>query len=229
MADSALELEKAAAAARAVDEVRDDMLVGLGSGSTSAYVVRRLGECVAEGLRITATATSHATETLARSLHIPLRPFAELSAVDVTIDGVDEIDPQLRAIKGGGGAHVREKIVAAASVRMIAVADSSKPVAVLGAKFPLPLEVLPFASAYVQRVLRERGLPLTQRVGRDGAPVVSDQGNWLFDMRTGPIESPETLAAELAEIPGVIGHGLFLTEIDLAIIARGEQVDVIAR
>ena len=140
-----LESEKALAAMRAVEEVRDGMLVGLGTGSTAAYAVESLSKRIRHGLRITAVATSQATETLARRLAVPLIPFQRLSSVDLTIDGADEIDHRFQAIKGGGGALLREKVIAAASTRVIVIVDSSKLVPQLG-KFPLPVEVVPFAT-----------------------------------------------------------------------------------
>lgn len=166
MAD--LEAEKALAARRAIDEVENGMLVGLGTGSTMAYAIRELGARVGKGLRIKAVATSSASEALARSLGIELLAGSEVARVDLAIDGADEVDPALNAIKGGGGALLREKIVAASADRMIVIVDSSKPVERLG-RFKLPLEVLPFASAWVARSLKNLGLDAGPRM-RGGAP-----------------------------------------------------------
>ncbi|WP_254513506.1 ribose-5-phosphate isomerase RpiA [Anatilimnocola floriformis] len=224
-----LAAEKAMAAEHAVAEIQDGMIVGLGTGSTTAFAIRALGVRVAAGLQIVATATSIATERLARSLAIPLRPFDELSKADLTIDGADEITPALQAIKGGGGALLREKIVAAASTRTIIIADSSKLVSTLGLGFRLPLEVLPFATAFVERSLTELGFAVTQRRQADGTPAMTDQQNYPFDVTVGAIPDPAALAARLAAIPGVLEHGLFLSEIDELFIARGGQVEVILR
>ncbi len=220
--------EQRLAAERAVEEVRGGMLVGLGTGRTAACAVRALAVRVRDGLRVTATATSGATEALAASLGIVLVPFAGVARVDLTIDGADEIDPQLRAIKGGGGALVREKIIATASDRMIAIVDSSKPVAVLG-RAKLPVEVLPFAAAFVERRLTEFGGRVELRTGAGGAVYATDQGNRIYDLHLGSIAEPETLARALHAIPGVIGNGLFLDEIDTAMIAEGDTVRVMER
>jgi ribose 5-phosphate isomerase A len=224
-----LEAEKAMAAELAVAEVQAGMLVGLGTGSTAAHAIRSLGARVAAGLQIEAVATSLATERLARSLSIPVRPFDEVSGVDLTIDGADQINSALQALKGGGGALLREKIVAAASTRTIIMADSSKVVAVLGQEMRLPLEVLPFASAFVERSLSEYGFAVTRRRQADGTTVLTDQQNYLFDVDVGAVHDPDQLACRLAAIPGVLEHGLFLSEIDELFIARHGKVDVIVR
>ncbi len=205
--------DKKAAADAAVAEVRDGMLVGLGTGSTAAFAIRRLGERVANGLSIRAVATSAASEALAREVGIEIVDFATVSHVDLTIDGADEVDSRLFAIKGAGGAMLREKIVAASSARMVVIADASKRVVRIGAA-KLPVEVLPFAAAYVLRVLAEM----------NGAPVVradyrTDQGNLVADCRFAPPDDIRTLASTLSAIPGVLGHGLFLDEVDAAYIA----------
>jgi len=225
---SDLENEKARAAYRAVDEVGDGMLLGLGTGSTAAYAIRELGKRVSQGLRIEATATSVASENLARSVGIELRPFNSIGRVDLTIDGADEVDPDLRAIKGGGGALLREKVVAAASDRVTIIVDSSKPVTCLG-KFKLPVEVLPFAISYVQQTLTTNKISMTQRLNRDGTPFLTDQGAYILDLSLGLIKDPVQLARWLDGIPGVIEHGLFLTEIDALFIGRGNDVEIINR
>lgn len=222
-----LEAEKSLAATRAVEEVRQGMLVGLGTGSTAAYAIRRLGELVGGGLKIEGTATSKATETLAQSVGIPLVPFDGVARVDLTIDGADEIDPHLRAIKGGGGALLREKIVASASQRVIIIVDSSKPKARLGS-FRLPVEVIPFASGYVEARIARFGVPAAKRMS-GSAPFVTDQGNHIIDMSFGEIPDPEGLASDLDAIPGVVEHGLFLSEISAVVIARGDTIEIIQR
>lgn len=227
MAD--LEQEKALAARRAVVEVKDGMLIGLGTGSTAAYAVREVARRIhEEGLKITATATSKATEALATSLGISMVSFDTLARVDLTIDGADEIDPQLRAIKGGGGALLREKVVAAASDREIIVVDSSKPVATLG-HFRLPVEVLPFAAAYVEAVIATFGVPFARRLKPDGQVFLTDQGAFIYDIGFGAIPDPVTLAHTLETIPGIIGHGLFLDQIDMVVIARGADLEILNR
>ena len=223
-----LEAEKALAAARAVQEVEDGMLVGLGTGSTASYAVRFLAERMGKGLKFKGTATSRATETLAQSLGIGLLPLVSISRVDLTIDGADEIDPHLRAIKGGGGALLREKLVASASDRVIVIVDSSKPVDQLG-RFRLPVEALPFARAYVESALTELGAPVALRTRTDGTPFVTDQGGYIFDLGFGSVEDPAGIAAALDAIPGVVEHGLFLTEIDRVVIARGDMLEIIDR
>ena len=209
--------EKKDAATRAVAEIRDGMLVGLGTGTTAAFVVTALAERIrTEGLRVRAVATSERTAKLASEERIEVLSFENVSAVDLAIDGADEIDASRRAIKGGGGALFREKVVAASAKRMIAVVDASKPVAKLG-KFPLPIEVVPFAAAFV--------LERVKTLWPSLAPVwrsrfKSDQGNYILDLPFGAIEDPPAVAAALAAIPGVLEHGLFLDEIDDVIVGR---------
>lgn len=221
---SMLESEKALAAARAVEEVHDDMLVGLGTGSTAAYAMKSLSNRIRHGLRITAVATSHATEGIARRLEVPLVSFERLSSVDLTIDGADEIDNSFQAIKGGGGALLREKVIAAASTRMIIIADSSKLVPQLG-KFPLPVEVVPFATEFVRPRLAELGANVALRT-LGGAPFLTDQKNYILDAAWGEITMPAKTAVAITAIAGVVEHGLFLTEIDTMMIARGNMVEV---
>lgn len=220
--------EKQMVGRRAAEEVREGMLVGLGSGSTAAEFVKALGERIQQGLKIVGVPTSTATEVLARSVGIPLQSFETISRVDLTVDGVDEIDSRMRAIKGGGGALLREKVVATASDRMVAIADSSKFVETLG-KFPLPVEVLPFAAAAVERELQHFGVPVKRRHGADGTPFVTDQGGWIFDLQFGTIAAPDSIAQHLAALPGVLEHGLFLGEIDELFLARGDEVVHFAR
>lgn len=222
-----LDSEKLIAAVKAVEEVCDGMLVGLGTGSTAAYAVTSLSNRIRNGLRITAVATSKATEILARRLGVPLIPFQSLSAVDLTIDGADEIDCYFRAIKGGGGALLREKVVAAASHRVIVIADSTKFVTQLG-KFPLPVEVVPFATDFVGARLGALGAKVTLRA-LDGKPFLTDQDNHILDAALDTIPKPIETAAAIAAIPGVVEHGLFLDEIDTMMIARGDTVEVLHR
>ena len=215
--------DKKAAAVAAVAEVADGMLVGLGTGSTAAFAIRALGERVAAGLAICAVVTSDASGKLARDLGIDVLDFADIAAVDLTIDGADEIDARCFAIKGAGGAMLREKIVAASSARMIVIADGSKQVERIGAA-KLPVEVLPFAITYVMRVLTDMG----------AAPVMrdkyrTDQGNLVIDCHFATLEDPRATAALLAAIPGILGHGLFLDEVDAAYIATNGVVTRLER
>ena len=215
--------DKKAAAVAAVAEVADGMLVGLGTGSTAAFAIRALGERIAAGLTVRAVVTSDASDKLAREVGIEILDFADIARVDLTIDGADEIDARCFAIKGAGGAMLREKIVAASSARMIVIADGSKQVDRIGAA-KLPVEVLPFARGYVERVLAELGV----------APVMrdkyrTDQGNLVIDCHFATLEDPRATAALLAAIPGILGHGLFLDEVDAAYIATNGVVTRLER
>jgi ribose 5-phosphate isomerase A len=220
------DLEKKIASEYAVGWVRDGMIVGLGSGSTAAHAVRALARRMkSEGLMIEGIPTSKATEALARELRIPLTSFDVHPAVDLTIDGADEIDGKLRAIKGGGGAFLREKIVAAASKRMAVVVDSSKVVERLGRE-KLPLEVIPMALRLVLDEVRSWGVEAWVRETEAGTPYVTDQGNYIVDAVFGSFENVEQTAARLDAIPGILAHGLFLREADVLVIGRGDQVEV---
>jgi ribose 5-phosphate isomerase A len=203
--------DKQAAALAAADEVKAGMLVGLGTGSTAVFLIDELGRRFAEGLKFRAVATSLASEKLARGLGIPVLPFSDVAHIDLVIDGADEIDPQLRAIKGAGGAMLREKCVAASAARMVVIADGSKKVAQLGA-MPVPCETLPFAQSFVEGALAELGAEVVLRV-KDGAPYRTDQDNLILDCHFGVIADPAALAAHLSSIPGMLGHGLFVTEV----------------
>lgn len=214
--------DKRLAAEAAAGEVRAGMLVGLGTGSTAAHAIRAIG---ASGLTIEAVATSEASAALARRAGIRVRDFAEVVRVDLTIDGADEIDGLFRAIKGAGGAMLREKIVAAASDRMVVIADASKRVAAIGAA-ALPVEVLPFAASFVTETLSRLFARVTPR---GGGSYQTDNGNMVLDC-FGPAEADwGTLAAKLQAVPGVVGHGLFLTEVDAAYLAEDGVVTRLER
>ncbi len=202
------EAGKRTAARAAAERVEDGMLVGLGTGTTVAHLLDALALRVRDGLSIRCVATSVATERRARELGIAVESFAPLSAVDLAIDGVDEIDPQFRVIKGGGGALLREKVVAQAAARMIAIADEGKQVATLGA--PVPVEALDFALGFAVARIEALGGRAVAR-----GDVRTDQGNPLLDCHFSAISDADALARELAAIPGVLAHGLFLDEIDL--------------
>jgi len=223
------ELEKQAAATAALRWVRDGMLVGLGTGSTAAPFIRALGEAVRTSrLRVQATATSEASAALAREVGISLIPPQRGLRFDLTVDGADELDSQLRLIKGGGGALLREKVLATASDYLLIVADSSKVVTQLG-KFPLPLEVVPFALPWVVDAVTELGANPVVRVSKTDAKqhILSDQGNLLVDCHFGQISEPAQLATQLKTIPGLVEHGLFLGLASAALVAHGKQVEVL--
>lgn len=213
---------KRAAAAAAVEEVRDGMIVGLGTGSTAAHVVQLLGARVAAGLDIAAVATSDATAAAARAAGIRLLVPDERTAIDLCIDGVDEIDPRLRAIKGGGGAMLLEKVVATLARRNIAIADASKQVERLGAR-AVPVEILPAARGLVAREISRLGGAAELRL-RGGDAWVTDAGHHILDARFPDLADPSPLAAALSAIPGALGHGLFLTEIDALYVASSDGV-----
>ena len=205
---------KRAAGFAAVEQVRDGMLVGLGTGSTAFFAVEALAQAVRGGLRVQAVATSQRTAAQAAQAGIALLDLADVARIDLCIDGVDEIDPQLRAIKGAGGAMLREKIVAQMADRMIAIADDSKAVARLGGH-AVPVEVLPLARAFVADAMARLGArPVLRRDGK-GATVATDQGNIILDCHFGaPGTDWAEVAARMDGVPGLLGHGLFLSEVD---------------
>jgi ribose 5-phosphate isomerase A len=215
---------KQAAAQRALEEVEDGMLLGLGSGSTAAYFIDLLGARVKEGLRVTAVATSRASETQALGYGIKVVESVDRD-LDLTVDGADEIDPQLNLVKGLGGALLREKVVAVASRRMMVIATEDKLVAVLG-RGPLPVEILPLLWEHTAGEVA--GLDLRPSLRRPEAePFVSDNGNYILDCRFQPPRDLEALAAGLERIPGVISHGLFLGMATEAAIAGDSGVRVL--
>ena len=221
---------KREAARRALNFVKPGMKLGLGTGTTAHEFVEVVGEAVKGGLEIVCVGTSRATEDQARSLGIPLSTLDDLPELDLVVDGADEIDPQLRLIKGGGGALLREKIVAAASKRMAVIADSSKLVPTLGA-FPLPVEVVPFGLAATRRHIEKAiaGLNLAGPIRLRGGPkpFVTDGGHYILDCSLGAIDDPERLGEILSMIPGVVEHGLFVGFARTAIIAGAEGVEVL--
>jgi ribose 5-phosphate isomerase A len=226
--------QKRAAAARALDFVRPGMKLGLGTGSTARHFVELLGERVRGGLDVVGVPTSEATRADAERCGVPLTTLDETPALDLTVDGADEIAPDFTLIKGGGGALLREKIVAAASGQMVVIADESKWVGTLG-RFPLPIEVLPFGLGATRRAIENAtanlALPgaMTQRRGKDGHVFVTDGGHWILDAALGRIVDPGALALKLAAIPGVMGHGLFIGIARVAILAGPNGVRVIER
>jgi ribose 5-phosphate isomerase A len=229
-----VDAQKRAAAARAVEFVRPGMRLGLGTGSTARHFVELIGERARAGLDVVAVPTSRATEADAKRCGIPLTTLDETPALDLTVDGADEIGPDLSLIKGGGGALMREKIVAAASARMIVIADQSKWVGALG-RFPLPIEVAPFGLAATLRALEkavaglQRSGPMTVRQGRDGHAFVTDGGHWIVDAALGRIDDPKAMAHAISGIPGVMEHGLFIGLAQTAIVAGPQGVNVVER
>ncbi len=209
------------------------MIVGLGTGSTSAHFVRQLGERVRQGLRVKGVPTSEATRNLAEQVGVPLLEISQVTSIDVDVDGADEVDPSFRLIKGGGGALLREKIVASASKRMVVIADETKWVETLGA-FPLPVEVTRFGFALTQErvheALRETGCEGDEVVlrvsGKANEPVITDGGNYILDAHAKRIPDAEALGAALKSIAGVVEHGLFLGLAHTVILGKAKGAEI---
>lgn len=219
----ALNAEKQLAARAAVLSVQTGSVIGLGSGSTATYAIRFLADRVRQGLEITGIPTSKKTKQLAEELGIPLTTLADHPQIDLDIDGADEIDPDLNLIKGGGGALLREKIIASASKRFVVVAESTKQVSRLG-KFPLPVEVIQFAEPVVSRKIEALGAQVTLRRYAYDNPFVTDEGHHILDCAFGEIPDPPALAQKLKSIPGVVEHGLFIGMAELALIGKAGEV-----
>lgn len=225
---------KRQAAEYAIPLVEDGMTLGLGTGSTAAHFVDLLGQRVKEGLKVVCVPTSEATLAQAERLGIALTDLDRCPALDLTIDGADEIDPELRLIKGGGGALLREKIVAMASDRMVVIADDSKRVATLGA-FPLPVEIVRFGAAATRNLVAalaaEVGCSgrIVLRSQPDGQPFVTDSGNFILDCAFGRIAEPDALDGALKAVAGVVENGLFLRIADAAIVAGPDGVVALRR
>jgi len=212
------------AAQRALQLVQPGMTLGLGSGSTATLWIKLLGEQVRDhGLKIRAIASSEDSERLGRGYGIPFVTFQECKTLDLTVDGADEIAPGLALIKGGGGKLLREKIVASASKQFVVVADASKQVDRLG-RFPLPVEVIPMAVPLVTDALRGLGFTPAVRPDSSGKPYITDEGNLILDCSGLLIENPDSMAARLDSIVGVVEHGLFLHMATLAVIADEKHV-----
>lgn len=222
---------KAAAAKVAIDLVKPGMRLGLGTGTTAAPFVEEVGARVRDGLDVICVPTSETTHAHAAALNIPLTTLGETPHLDLTVDGADEIDDQLRLIKGGGGALLREKIVATASERMVVIADDSKLSKTLGSH-PLPIEVVRFGlnptMLLIQALAAEAGCEgeIRLRPGEGDRPFVTDQGNLILDCAFPKIAEPEVLAFALTRVPGVVEHGLFLGLCDMAIVAGARGVKV---
>ncbi|MDR0198254.1 MAG: ribose-5-phosphate isomerase RpiA [Methanomassiliicoccaceae archaeon] len=210
---------KQIAAEKAVDDfVRDGMTVGLGTGSTAYYAIKRVGELVRNGFKLTCVATSVQTERIAKECGITVVDLDDVEHIDVTIDGADEVDPKMQLIKGLGGALLREKIVASASRAEVIVVDDSKLVERLGTRSPLPVEVLRFGHKRTKAALERQGCVATLRV-RDGAPFVTDSGNYIYDCRFDGIDNPFFLESRINVIPGAVDNGLFLNTATAVVIA----------
>ena len=208
-------------AEKAVDTfVKDGMNVGLGTGSTAYFAIKRIGELVAQGYDLTCVATSVQSEDLARECGVRVVDLDEVDKIDITIDGADEVDPDMQLVKGLGGALLREKIVAAASVREVIIVDESKLVQKLGTKAPLPVEVLPFGHEHTRYALKRQGCTPELRM-RDGKPFVTDGGNYIYDCRFPEgIANPFFLESRIDVIPGVVENGLFLNTAFDVLVSR---------
>jgi ribose 5-phosphate isomerase A len=215
--------EKEAAARASLRFVEDGQIVGLGTGSTAAYFIQQLGAEVKKGLRIRGIPTSDRSREQAASLGIPLTTLDEFPQIDVTVDGADEVDPQLRMIKGGGGALLREKIVASATRQLVIVVDASKRVPVLG-RFPLPVEVIKFARAVVVQKIEALGAKVELRRGADGQPFLTDENNYILDCRFEQIPDADGLARRLSDMAGIVEHGLFIGMANVLLAANESDI-----
>jgi len=218
---------KRKAAVAALAELPDGGVIGLGSGSTARLFIAALGELVAAGRRYTGVPTSEASRIQARELGIAVLPDDGPWDIAVTVDGADEVDEQLNVIKGGGAAHTREKIVNYSSRRNVIIVDASKRSRRLGERWPVPVEVLPFAHLATHAHLARLGTPTLR--ARDGAPVRTDSGNLIYDLACGPIADPRALDGALHAIPGVVETGLFIGRVDVVLIAGAAGVERLTR
>ena len=220
--------EKEMAARAGLKYVHDGQIIGLGSGSTATIAIRLLAERVRDGLTIRGIPSSVQSHDLALQLGIPLTTFDEYQQIDVTIDGADEFDPALNLIKGGGGAMLREKVVASASKQLVIVTDSSKQVPVLG-RFPLPVEVIGFAEPLVAKKISDLGASVARRCDSSGKPYTTDEGHHILDCRFGEISDPPTLSRNLSEMPGVVEHGMFVGMASVVLMAKAGAVEEFRR
>ncbi len=217
---------KRLAAEKAVEWVKDEMIIGLGTGSTAYWAIQKIGERVKQGLKVLAVASSENSAQLASQLNIPLTPFERINRIDLTIDGADEVDPNKNLIKGGGGALLREKIIASNSRKFVVVVDSSKMVAHLG-KFPLPVEVVPFAANLTQEKIKALGGEVKWRMNNE-KNYITDNGNFILDCSFGKIDDPSDLNQQLHLIPGVVETGLFVKMAPTIIIGHSDgKLDVL--
>ena len=222
--DSNLE-EKRAAGEAAADLVRDGMVIGLGTGSTVAWTIRRIGDMVNgdDGIDILGVPTSYQAQELAISCGVPLTTLEQHPVLDLAIDGVDQIDRNLVAIKGGGGAHAREKVISCSARWFVIVADASKRAKVLSV--PVPLEVLPIAANLVEHLVKDMGgVPKIRQAKMKDGPVITDNGNLVIDVDFGIIEDPKGLASKLSALPGVLEHGIF-DNVDQLVLGPEKVID----
>ncbi|MBX2842323.1 MAG: ribose-5-phosphate isomerase RpiA [Flammeovirgaceae bacterium] len=217
-------IEKKLAAEKAVTFLKDGMVVGLGTGNTAEFAINAIGERVKQGLQIQGIPTSESSHKLAESLGIPLTDFSNNIAIDITIDGADEFDPYLRLIKGGGGALLREKIVASATSKNIVIVDASKKVERLG-KFLLPVEIIPFAKDLIMDNLAENGLSPKVRMNNK-TPFITDEKNLILDLNIYNQRNLEYLEKRLKSIPGIVETGLFLSTTSMVIMGEGKEVKI---
>jgi ribose 5-phosphate isomerase A len=215
--------EKEAAARSSLRFIKDGQVVGIGTGSTAEFFIQLLGEKVRNGLRIRGIPTSDRSGRQASSLGIPITTLDECPEIDVTVDGADEFDPQLRLIKGGGGALLREKIVASATRQVVIITDQTKRVPVLG-RFPLPVEVIKFAQAVVQKKIEALGAKVSVRRDAEGKAYLTDENNHILDCRFGQIADADRLARQLSDMPGVVEHGLFIGMANVVLVANGSEI-----
>ncbi|EAC2627988.1 ribose-5-phosphate isomerase RpiA [Listeria monocytogenes] len=211
--------QKKLAGEKACEWIEDGMVVGLGTGSTVYYTIEKLGQMVNNGLHITGVATSDETTKQAEKLGIPLKALNDVTEIDVTIDGADEIDTNFQGIKGGGGALLREKMVASASLKNIWIVSEEKLVRTLG-KFPLPLEVIPFGWKQIERTLAKEQIQTNLRKQSNGEVYVTNNGNYILDIVNQSFTDAEMWQEKLAQIPGVVEHGLFLDYVDVIICGK---------
>jgi len=221
-----LDSEKRQAALKATEFVRDGMVVGLGTGTTSKHLILALGERVRAGLKIQAVPTSHDTAALARQSGIPLIESDNAWMIDVAIDGADQVDPQLNLVKGGGGALLKEKIVAAAAKQFIVMVDHTKLVPGLGGSFPLPIEVVPFGWGSTARNIAEVSGGNAVLRERNGTVFQTEAGHVILDLHMPKIDDPATLEIELNQIPGIVETGLFIGRTSILIVGHAQGVDV---
>jgi ribose 5-phosphate isomerase A len=225
MSVSNLDDLKRQAAIKSVDYVRDGMVVGLGTGSTAKYMIVALGERIKQGLKIKGVPTSKETADLARKTGIALIETEDQWSIDVTIDGADQVDPQLNLIKGGGGALLKEKVVAAAARQLIIIVDHTKCVPVLGDPFPLPVEVVPFGWGSTARQIEELGFKAVLRK-RDGQVFKTEAGHYILDVKIERIDKPADLELQLNTLPGVVETGLFVGRTSLLIVGTPDGVKI---
>lgn len=218
---------KKAAALKAVEYVQDGMVVGLGTGSTAKHMIIALGEKVRGGMQLRGVPTSHETATLARQSGITLIDSDNRWEIDVAIDGADQVDPSFNLIKGGGGALLKEKIVAASAKQFIVLVDQTKQVPVLGGSFPLPIEVVPFGWGSTAREIEALTMSRVVLRERNGAPFKTEAGNLILDVHLARIDQPKELEIALNQIPGIVETGLFVGRTDILIVGRPQGVDTL--